>query len=68
MGMPGIFTGHHHFILRPTETGTRFEQSEQFSGILASVLHWTGSDMYATTERGFGLLNEALKERAESKS
>jgi hypothetical protein len=68
LGVPWLFTGQHHFILRPTETGTRFEQSEQFSGILALVLHWIGSKMYETTRRGFGLMNNALKERVEGRS
>ncbi len=68
LNVPWLFTGHHHFILRPTETGTRFEQSEQFSGILALVLHWIGSDMYETTQRGFRLMNDALKERVERRS
>lgn len=68
LGIPWLFTGHHHFVLHPTETGTRFEQSEQFSGILALVLHWIGSSMYETTQRGFALMNEALKERVEGKS
>lgn len=65
LGVPWLFTGHHHFILRPTETGTRFEHSEQFSGILALVLHWIGSDMYKTTQGGFELMNHALKARVE---
>jgi hypothetical protein len=66
--VPWLFTGQHHFILRPSETGTRFEQSEQFSGILALMLHWIGSSMYETTRRGFGLMNNALKERVEGRS
>ena len=68
MGIPWLFTGHHHFILCPTETGTRFEQSEHFSGILALVLHWIGSDLYGNTQSGFGLMNNALKERVEGSS
>ena len=42
-----------------------FEQSEDFSGALAMVLHWVGSDMYKDTEKGFKLMNEALKNRVE---
>ena len=67
LGIPWLFTGHHHFILHPSETGTRLEHFETFSGILALVLHCIGSDMYQTTQKGFGLMNEALKERAERK-
>ncbi|KAL9613401.1 MAG: hypothetical protein Q9167_002049 [Letrouitia subvulpina] len=68
LGIPGLFTGQHHFILYPTDTGTRFEQSEQFSGVLALVLHWIGSNMYETTKQGFALMNNALKERVEKSS
>lgn len=68
LGIPGLFTGHHHFILHPTKTGTRLEQSEQFSGILAWVLHWMGSNMYETTQRGFELMNDGLKARVERES
>lgn len=57
LGVPGLSTGNQHFILRPTETGTTYEQSEQFSGNLALVLHWINSSMYETTQRGFGLMN-----------
>lgn len=65
MNVPWLFTGHHHFNLHPIENGTRFEQSEQFSGILALVLRWIGSDTYGKTERGFRLRNDASKERVE---
>ena len=68
LNVPWLFTGRHHFILHLTDTGTRFVQSEQFSGILALLLHWIGSDMYETTQKGFELLNKALKERVEGKS
>jgi len=68
LGVPWLFTGHHHFILHPTKTGTRFEQSEQFSGILALVLYWIGSNVYETTQRGFELMNYALKARVEEGS
>ena len=67
LGIPWLFTGHHHFTLQPSETGTKFEHFETFSGILALILYWIGSDMYQTTEKGFGLMNDALKERAERK-
>ncbi len=59
MNVPWLFTGHHHFELHRIESGTRFEQSEQFSGI------WIDSDMYGKTESGFRLMNDALKERVE---
>ena len=68
MGVPWLFTGNHHFILHPTDTGTRFEQSEHFSGIMALVLHWIGHSLYENTQRGFELMNHALKERVEGRS
>ena len=67
MNIPWLFTGHHHFILHPNETGIRFEQTEHFSGFLALVMHWIGSDVYENTRRGFNSMNDALKERAERK-
>ena len=63
--MSGIFTGQHHFKLHERKSGTIFELSEDFSGLLAMVLHWVGSDMYRNTESGFKLMNEALKRRVE---
>ena len=65
LGLPGVFTGQHHFKLHERKSGTTFEQSEDFSGLLAMVLHWAGSDMYRNTESGFKLMNEALKKRVE---
>lgn len=67
LSVPWLFTGRHHFILHPNGTGTRFEQTEHFTGILALVLQWIGSDMYETTRRGFVLMNNTLKERVERK-
>ena len=68
LNLPGLFTGQHHFILHPTESGTRIEQSEEFSGILATLLHWVGSKTYKDTEEGFKLMNSALKQRVEAGS
>ena len=68
LNIPGLFTGHHHFILRPTATGTKLEQSEHFSGIIAWILHLVGSKMFETTRKGFKLMNNALKERVEGKN
>ena len=68
LALPWLFTSHHNFILPSTETGTRFEQSECFSGILTLVLQWIGSNMYETTQKGFELMNNALKEKVEGRS
>ena len=65
LSMPGIFTGQHHFKLHERKSGTTFEQSKDFSGVLAMVLHWVGSAMYRNTESGFKLMNETLKKRVE---
>ena len=65
LSLPGVFTGQHHFKLHERKSGTTFEQSEDFSGLLAIVLYWMGSDMYRNTENGFKLMNEALKKRVE---
>ncbi len=65
LSLPGVFTGQHHFKLHERKSGTTFEQSEDFPGALAMVLHWVGSDMYKDTENGFKLMNEALKKRVE---
>ncbi len=65
LNVPWLFTGHHHFKLHPIENGTRFEQFEQFSGILALALGWVGSGMYENTESRFRLMNDALKGRVE---
>jgi hypothetical protein len=65
LGMKGIFDGHHHFDLTATDTGTRMDQYEQFSGVLSPVLL---AAIGATTERGFTEMNTALKERVETNS
>lgn len=65
LSLPSVFTGQHRFKLHETKSGTTFEQSEDFSGLLAMVLHWVGSAMYRNTESGFKLMNEALKKRVE---
>ena len=61
----GVFTGQHHFKLHERKSDTTFEQSEDFSGLLAIVFYWVGSDMYRNAENGFKLINEALEERVE---
>jgi hypothetical protein len=61
-GMPGIFTGKHHHQLVATERGTRYIQSEDFSGMLVPFVGKAIRD----TEAAFGRMNVALKERAEA--
>jgi hypothetical protein len=62
--LPGVFDGEHSFRLEPLAGGrTRFVQSERFSGVLVRPLRGT----LAKTERGFELMNEALKARVEAR-
>ena len=60
-GVPGLFTGEHRHELEKTPEGTRYTQSEIFSGILVP---FTGK-VIAATEAAFERMNEALKARAE---
>jgi hypothetical protein len=63
MGIPGVFDGRHRFELEPIDSGTRFHQSERFTGMLAGLLmRFIGGSTLA----GFEAMNAALKERAES--
>jgi hypothetical protein len=61
---PGIFDGDHYFRLFGHPGGTRFEQGEQFNGMLVSLL--MGETMLADTKRGFAAMNEALSRRCQS--
>ena len=64
--MPGLFDGEHVFELEPTgESSCRFVHREQFRGVLVSPMM---AFMGKKTERGFNLMNEALKARAEARS
>lgn len=66
LGIPGLFDGQHIFELQPLgDARTMFVQREQFGGILLPFL--TGM-LRNETARGFGEMNQALKERAESKT
>lgn len=62
MFVPGIFDGHHQFVLEDTDQGTRFVHRESFSGLLAGFVLRT---MGEAIRKGFIQMNEALKERAE---
>lgn len=64
VGIKGVFDGRHSFRLTPTERGTRFVQSEQFSGILGWMM---SGRMRRRTETGFRAMNNALKNRAETR-
>lgn len=61
--LPGIFDGRHTFRVEARDGGSTFIQREQFTGIISGLLmRFIGED----TEKGFHLMNQALKERAES--
>ncbi len=65
LGVPGIFDGEHELRLEPTaDGGTRFIQSERFSGLLVPMMGGVLDD----TDAGFAAMNAALRERALSRS
>jgi hypothetical protein len=60
--VPGLFDGEHRLTIEPLNGGgTRFVQSERFSGLLVGLFAKT----LAATQRGFEQMNVALKTRAE---
>lgn len=62
LGIPGIFDGEHYFTLeKKGEKQTKFTHGEKFTGILVAMM----GGALAKTERGFGLMNEALKKECE---
>lgn len=61
---PGLFNGEHIFRLEPLAAGrTRFVHGERFTGLLIPFM----GGVLDKTERGFELMNRALKERVERK-
>jgi hypothetical protein len=63
--LPGLFNGEHSFRLEPAGPGrTRFLHGERFTGLLVPVLALLG--IIRKTERGYVLMNEALKARVEA--
>ncbi len=61
--LPGLFDGDHQFRLTATPSGTAFDHEERFTGLLPAVM---GDEGFARIERGFTLMNEALRQRAEA--
>jgi hypothetical protein len=58
----GMFDGEHYFLLDPLDAGrTRFRHGEFFSGVLVGAM----GGMLAATEKGFGMMNVAIKDEAE---
>jgi hypothetical protein len=62
--VPGLFAGTHMFHLEPQGTGTRFDHSETFSGLL---MPFVGGVLKAS-EAGFTAMNEALKRECEQRA
>ena len=62
-GVPGLFDGTHALTVEPLPDGrTRFRTHEDVTGILLPVL----GKVMRRTQRGFELLAQAVKTRAES--
>ena len=60
---PGLFDGEHYFQFSQNLDGsTRFVQGESFRGILVPLLK---NMLNTKTQKGFELMNAALKERVE---
>jgi hypothetical protein len=60
--VPGLFNGEHIFRLEPTGEGrTRFLHGERFTGLLIPFMGGT----LARVQRGYELMNAALKARVE---
>jgi hypothetical protein len=61
--MPGIVDGEHIHELKKLAPGrTRYTQRERFRGILVPFL----KSMLRDTQKGFVLMGEALRQRAEA--
>jgi hypothetical protein len=60
---PGLFDGEHSFVLKSiSPQKTKFIHSEKFTGILVPLFKSVLKD----SQKGFELMNEALKNRAEA--
>lgn len=60
---PRLFTGEHGFRLESLgDNRVRFVQDETFRGLLVPLYSWL---RLPATRRGFDLMNQALRERAE---
>jgi hypothetical protein len=57
----GVFDGEHSHRLEPVDGGTRYVQSERFSGLLVPFT----SRVLDATKEGFDAMCAALKARAE---
>ena len=62
LGIPGLFDGRHQFKLEAVGDGTRFIQSEEFTGILVPLF---AKMLNNKTRPGFEAMNREIKKRAE---
>jgi hypothetical protein len=62
VAIPGLFAARHEFILQPITEGTLLRHRERFTGLLVPFVRRT----LKRTEAGFAMLNQALKEQAET--
>jgi hypothetical protein len=64
LAVPGLFSGEHFMQIEPAGGGraTRFVHGEHFLGLLIPFL----GGVLRKSFRGYGLMNEALKARAEA--
>lgn len=62
-GIPDVLMGRHSFVLEPRAGGTRFTESEEFTGTAAvETVELARSQM----EEGYASYGRALKKRLES--
>lgn len=62
-GVPGLFTGRHHFDLTEVDGKTQLTHSEDFSGILVRPF----SKMLAHLPQTFASVNDEFAKRVESR-
>lgn len=64
LGVSGIFDGEHYFVLNPlSPTQTELTHGENFSGFLTGIVF---NMMEESTQKGFELMNESLKNHLEN--
>ncbi len=64
--IPGLFDGEHIFIIEELgNKGVRLIQKEFYSGLIILLM---GKKLGENTRKGFELMNQAVKERAELKT
>lgn len=63
-GIPGVFDGEHHFVLRRRGAGTLLVHYERYSGLLSPLMARLPAMRAAPT--GFEAMNAEVKTRAEA--